>query len=151
MIYNQNNYLFTNYHIVSEKIKNIEIEIWNQNIIPLNLNNRYMKCIYKKDDVNIDITAILFEPNEINDIEYLQYDLNFLRGYNDYLNNDVICEGYSDGDELAVQAGKIKEIINKSEFYHNVGTEKGSSGSPITLFESLLVIGIHKAGEEKKD
>lgn len=86
-------------------------------MIPLNLNNRYMKCIYKKDGVNIDITAILFEPNEINDIEYLQYDLNFLRGYNDYLNNDVICAGYSHGDELAVQAGIIKEIINKSEFY----------------------------------
>lgn len=68
------------------------------------------------------ITAILFEPKEINDIEYLQYNLNFLRGYIDYLNNDVICAGYSDGDELAVQAGIIKEIINKSEFYHNVGT-----------------------------
>ena len=45
--------------------------------------------------------------------------------------------------------GIIKEI-NKYEFTHLVNTEKGSSGSPIFLRNSIDVIGIHKEENENK-
>ena len=42
MEYKSNNYLITNYHVISESIKDCEIEIWNKNIIKLDFNNRYI-------------------------------------------------------------------------------------------------------------
>ena len=54
--------------------------------------------------------------------------------------------GYPKADKLSVASGKIKRILNEYEFYYNSATEKESSGSPIILFDSLIVIAIHKCG-----
>ena len=141
--YNSNYYLVTNYHVVSEVINNIEIEIWNKNLTKLNLNNRNIKFLPRPKD----ITAIQINPNEIKDIEYLKYDLISERGYNQYLNKYAICIGYPSGD-LSAQSGQIKEI-DKFELYYDIPTEVGSSGSPIILFNSF-VIGIHKLANDEK-
>ena len=53
------------------------------------------------------------------------------------------------GDKLAAGCGKIINI-KEYEFEHNIPTEKGSSGSPIILFNLLTVIGIHKYGDLEK-
>jgi len=45
--------------------------------------------------------------------------------------------------------GIIKDI-DKNEFTHLANTEKGSSGSPIFLENSIYVIGIHKEGNKDK-
>ena len=89
IIFEKNNFLLTNYQIISEKVKNIKIGIWNKNIIELNLNNRYIKFINKKNNINIDATIIQIKQNEIKDIIYLNYYLNFIRGYNQYITMDV--------------------------------------------------------------
>ena len=39
---------------------------------------------------------------------------------------------------------------NNYEFKHNIDTDYGSSGSPIIISGSSLVIGIHKAGDKKE-
>ena len=109
MTIGNNNYLLTNYHVISEKIKNIKIELWNNNIIQLNLNDRYIKYINEKNNINNDNTIIHIKQNEINGIEFLDYDINYLKGYNNYLNINIICAGYPDGDELAVSKGNIKK------------------------------------------
>ena len=48
--------------------------------------------------------------------------------------------------------GEVKKLaINNFEFEHNILTEKGSAGSPIILFNTLKVIGIHKHGYLSKN
>ena len=145
MIINSQNYLITNYHVINENIKNIEIELTNKQIIKLNLNNRIIKYIKQPKD----ITIIQIHLNEINNIKYLNYDLNYVTGYNQYLNMKIISLGYPKSYELAGGGGIIKEI-DKYEFYHNIPTEEGSSGSPIILPETKKVIGIHKQGDKEK-
>ena len=137
--------LLTNYHVISENIKNIDIEIWNGKIIKLNLNDRNIKYLNDRKD----ITCIEIRENEINNITYLNIDLNYKRGYNQYLNVEVLALGYPNGNELSSGSGKIKGV-GEYEFYHNIPTDTGSSGSPIILFSTLTVIGIHKAADHGK-
>ena len=126
MIINSKYYLITNYHVINENIKNVEIELSNKQLINLDLNNRIIKYIKKPKD----ITIIQINSNEINNIQYLNYNLNYIRGYNQYLKIKIINLGYPKSFDLAAGSGIITEI-NKYEFYHNSPTEEGSSGSPI--------------------
>ena len=145
MIINSKYYLITNYHVINENIKNVEIELSNKQLIKLDLNNRIIKYIKQPKD----ITIIQINSNEINNIQYLNYDLNYITGYNQYLNMKIISLGYPKSFNLAAGSGIITEI-NKYEFYHNIPTEDGSSGSPIILPETKKVIGIHKQGDKEK-
>ena len=43
-----------------------------------------------------------------------------------------------------------KLSVKKILFFYTLGTEKGSSGSPIILIENSKIIGLHKAGYIKK-
>ena len=146
MTINSKNYLITNYHVINENIKNTEIELSNKQLIKLDLNNRIIKYIKQPKD----ITIIQIHLNEINNIQYLNYDLNYIMGYNQYLNMNIISLGYPKFYELAGGSGIIKEI-DKYEFYHNIPTKEGSSGSPIMLPESKKVIGIHKQADNEKN
>jgi len=141
--YNSNKYLITNYHVISKEKKKIEIEIWDKSNIKLDLNNRYI--IYLPEPK--DITIISLKNNEIDKIEYLFFDLNYSIGYNYYNEKEVLLAGYPKGKKLASGSGIIKEIIDEYEFYHEIPTEHGSSGSPIILLNSLTVIGIHKQAD----
>ena len=133
-------YLITNYHVISENIKSIEIEIWNESKIKLNLYKRFIKYMPKPKD----ITIIQINLNEIKGIQYLKCDLNYIDGYSQYNENHIFTIGYPNGEDLATGSGIIKKIIQNFEFYHNIPTKKGSSGSPIILDNTLKVIGIHK-------
>ena len=146
MEYNSSEYLFTNFHLISKKVEKIEIEIWDKKIIKLDLNDRIITYIEEPKD----LTIIKLQPKEINNIQTLYYDLNYTRGYQIYMNNYVLGIGYPFADEISIGSGKIKEIINDYEFYHNIPTDIGSSGSPLILFNSLTVIGIHKQADKSK-
>ena len=80
--------LITNYHVIFPELKNIniQIEIWNNKKMILNLIGRYIKFMKRPKD----ITAIeIKETDEIYKyIQFLNYDLNYNHnGYNIY--NDV--------------------------------------------------------------
>ena len=147
--YNSYKYLITNHHVITkkkEKIENkkikkviIKIEIWNGNIITLNLNNRYIIDLPEPDIFIIGLNI----DDDIDNIEYLSFDLGYSIGYIYYKKFEVLGVGYPKG-ELSSARGKIKNIINKYEFYHDISTDFGSSGSPILVANSLKVIGIHK-------
>ena len=143
MEYKSENYVITAYHIISNNIKNIEIQIWNKKIIKLNLDNRYLILLKEKD-----IAAIQVKQNEIIDIHYLKFDLNFTNGYSQYNNSDIFTIGYP-RNVLSTGSGKIK-YIQDFEFYHTIPTDNGSAGSPIVLFNSLNVIGVHQARDVLK-
>ena len=143
MEYKSENYVITAYHIISNNIKNIEIQIWNKKIIKLNLDNRNLILLKEKD-----IAAIQVKQNEIIDIHYLKFDLNFTNGYSQYNNSDIFTIGYP-RNVLSTGSGKIKYIQNFM-FYHTIPTDNGSAGSPIVLFNSLNVIGVHQGRDVKK-
>ena len=148
---NSKKYLFTNYHIISEKIINeeIEIEIHNHKKMNLKLNNRYIK--YFPEPIDIAIIEIKETDEIYNDIILSDYDMNYKRGYEFYEDSDVFSLEYPYGKNVVNASGKIKHIDNY-EFDHTIPTDYGSSGCPIILLNinninMIKVIGIHKSAD----
>ena len=139
--------IMTNYHVISELNNIINIQIYNNKNININLNNRYIKYYN-----NLDITIIEIKESDeiIKDIDFLDYDLNYIKGYEQYKNIDIFSLQYLKEKGICAASGKIKDIINKYEFIHNIYIEYGSSGSPIILFNTLKVIGMHRGGDKNK-
>ena len=140
--------LLTNFHVIKDELvrskSTIDIQINNNDIYKIKLDNsiRYIQ-IFKRP---IDITIIQIIDNDQfkKDIDFLYYDLNYSFGYEQYLNMDIFIIQHPLGGEAEYACGKVIKIIDDFEFEHSVDTDKGSSGSPIILNESLKVIGIHK-------
>ena len=145
MIYNSLKSLITNYHIISSDLisNDIEIEIYNQKKINLKLdnNNRYFK--FFQQPIDIAIIEIKDSDGINQDIRYFDYDYNYQKEYSQYRELDVIGIGYPFGKNVNYRSGKIIKVINDFKFVHDIPTEDGTSGSPIILFNTLKVIGIH--------
>ena len=142
------NCLLTNYHIITPHvircISDIIITIKDNKDIALNLKKK--KRIIKYFEKPIDITLIEILNNEelYENIEFLSYDLNFLKyGFDYYLNKDVFLLQHPLAENMHISNGKILSLKGV-EFEHNAITYKGSSGSPVILIENKRVIGIHK-------
>ena len=141
--------LLTNYHVISKDLvdtnSEIEIETYSKIkvVIQLNKNERYIKYFEKPKDITV---IQINNSDEINKyIKFLQYDLNYSSGYQIYKNVDIFALEHPRGNDVGGAAGKIIRISNY-EFYHNIDTDIGSSGSPIILSSNLKVVGIHKGG-----
>ena len=146
-------YLMTNYHIINPNLENenIETEIHNENKMKLKFNNRFTKYLDKPKDIAI---IEIKESDEIyKDIEFLDYDLNYKKGYSIYKGIDIFSVEHPYGDDASSASGIIVNIYDY-EFKHNISTDNGSSGCPIILLNnninSIQVIGIHKEGIYKK-
>ena len=136
--------LITNYHVINENIDNINIILYNNKKIKINLKKRYYGFYQDLDITIVDIEDV----NEIiKNLEFLDYDLNYIKGYNQYINIDLFTLEYPK-NEIEVASGKIIKIINNNEFIYTIDTDYGSSGCPIILSNTLKVIGIHKAGDK---
>ena len=85
----------------------------------------------------------------INYIDYLDYDLNYIKGYYQYKNINIFNIGYPRGLNSVAESGLIEKIID-IDFYHDINTEKGSSSSAIILFNTWKVIGVHKQADKEK-
>ena len=149
-ISNSLKYLVTNYHVINPTIINnkIELEIWNQEKMKLNLAepNRNIKYFEKPKDITV--IEINNGDNIYKDIEFLNYDNNYVNyGYKIYKNVDVFSIQHPCGNNAACASGTIINIY-ESEFDHNISTDNGSSGCPIILLNNninlIQVIGIHK-------
>ena len=153
MLLNDIKCIFTNHHILSKDLINkvITIEIYNnynyfKKSIDIILDKKYTKFF---EDLDITILEIKdsYEKELIKEIEFLDYDSNYVKGYNQYKDIDIFTLQFP-RDDIEVASGKVKEIYNDFEFKHNIDTEYGASGSPIILPVILKVIGIHKWGEK---
>ena len=147
LIYQNRKFLITCYHVINQEINNFYLEIWNKETKKFELNKHFIKFFQDADATVIELNN---SEDFINDIVFLDYDLNFLKGYLQYKNIEVFSVGYLYGDKIHSDRGKIIEI-NGFELYHDINTEVGYSGSPIILCTTLKVIGIHKGGERKKN
>ena len=150
---NLKKFLITNYHNISPEIINnvIEIELYNNKKMKLNFENRFIK--YFPPPKDITIIEIMPYDEIYNDIEFLNYDLNYINGYEIYQNVDVFIIGFPLGKNASCSSGRINEI-DEFEFFHSISTEKGSSGSPVILLNEninlIQVIGIHKSYDTYK-
>ena len=143
---NNAKFLITNYHNLNENQINkiINIEIYNKKKIQIILDME--NCTFY-EDIDITIIEIKGDYEIINDIVFLDYDLDYTKGYDIYLNKDLFILQFPK-NEIEIASGKIMEILNNNEFKHNLDVEIGSSGSPIILTSTLKVIGIHKEGDQ---
>ena len=127
----------------------IEIEIYNKEVITIKFHDRFIKCL----EMPKDILALELKDSDFmdKDIEFLDYDQNYLnKGYSIYDDFDIFSLSYIDdliGNGVVCSSGKIEGIEGYDyEFYHSISTGSGSSGSPIILLSNskiLKVIGIH--------
>ena len=141
--------LITNYHVISEELEDnyIELELYNKKVVKLLLDkNTRIISFFKRPK---DITVIQINDQDIDIIEnvdFLNYDMNYLNGYDIYEKENVFALGFPKGKNMVEGPGKITNIFNNYEFWHNIPTDKGSSGSPILLNNNGYVIGVHKKG-----
>ena len=116
--------------------------------IKLDRDKRYIKCFKKP----LDVTLIeIIKEDEIREDKFLYPDLNYKNkmGYDFYVDKDFYLAGYPQNNERSVSSGKITKILKeKVEFEHSLDAKGGNSGSPICLSNNLLVVGIHKEGDE---
>ena len=153
--------LFTCYHVISDNI------ISEKQIITLTYGKKGQErknaIVLDKDKRNIitfikeDLTMIeIIEEDNVSKEKYLNPDLNYIYGYDRYIDNNFYLAGYPyDFDERCVSSGKIikkdkdDEIKNFYQFAHTLHTKPGSSGSPICN-EKCDVVGMHTSGNESK-
>ena len=146
--FNGAKFLLTNYHVINKNIINnnisITLETYNKKIFTLNLANfqNYIQFFEAPD-----ITVIRINSLEIlcQNVTFLEVDMNYISGYNNYLKKDIFTLGYPYGNDMDFTQGTITEITDDL-FYHNCETDKGYSGSPIILSSVKRVIGIHRGG-----
>ena len=139
------NCLITNNHIIDKNISKNHIQLQiGDNIKDFNIGKkRYIK--YFEKPIDFTIIEILNNDEFIKDVNFLSYDLNYIKyGYNYYLNKEIFILQHPYGEEMYSAIGKIINI-NNFEFEHNAGTCPGSSGSAVIQVENNCVIGIHKA------
>ena len=133
------NYIIQNYCYIIYIFYDIEFKYAN---IKLGSSQRYIKS-FTDIDLDISIVEILDEDNISKD--YFLFPENETIINNSLINNRIYIPQYVERKELINARGKIKDI-SKYEFTYLANTEKGSSGSPIFLENSIKVIGIHKEG-----
>ena len=149
-------YLFTNYHFLKQPlmINNITLITKNEKKMNLKFDNRFVFHEPKKD---ISVIEIKVTDEIYNDIEFLDFD-NYDKNY---LKSEYLIYKYADvfgimgfGETQVCSTGRILNI-NGYEFFHNISIDEYSYGFPIILWtnniNSIKVIGIHSRQREDKD
>ena len=100
---------------------------------------------FKYTNIELDFTIIELLPiDNINN--YLEND-KYINS-KDYKDEHIFAVQFPGGKNLKISPGKI--ICKKNNYFlYTLGTDRGSSGSPIILIDNSKIIGLHKAGYTK--
>ena len=147
--------LMTNEHVITqEKISNketIKINYDNQHKnfeIKLDKNERFIQD-YLYLGIDATIIEILLKDN-IPELYFLLPNLEYLHSYEIFKDKKIYIFQFPKGGILSYSIGTIKEVnIYKKQMSHLASTLEGSSGSPIIIYGSNLVLGIHKQANLK--
>ena len=139
--------LITNNHVLDEDFfqNNKEIIYYTNVNVKKTINLEINRFIYTEKDLDFSIIEILKEDNITN---FLEIDENI--NSKDYKNNTIFCYQYPLGGNISYSHGIYLGKNNKF-FLYSIGTDRGSSGSPILLLENRKLIGLHKAGDKNKN
>ena len=140
--------LMTNNHVLNQEFldtaKKLNYSI-EENFIKKDYELNLEKKRYKYTDEELDFTIIeILKEDKI--LKFLEID-DFI--YNkDYIEEKIVVIQYPLSQNLKISSGKI---IGKQDncLLYDVGTDGGSSGSPLILLDNLKIIGLHKAGYYK--
>ena len=144
--------LITNNHVLNEndieKGKKIKFssEVGNYEIEIDNLRKCYTNEKY-------DTTIIEIKTDDKVDInKFLEIDENIFddNAYKTFSKSSVYIIHYPKGIQNEISFGKIKDISDSLDIYHQCNTLPGSSGGPIINSINYKIIGIHKGSEEGK-
>ena len=149
--------LITCEHVITEKMQGSKREILiyynNQDdYFRINLNESG-RIIRSFKYLNIDATIIeIKEKDNIKDKLFLQPNYDYINGYQQFENMKIFIPQYPEGKRLSYSEGIIKIITHETfyEFSHLSSTKHGSSGSPIFLKGTNLVLGIHNQSNKHK-
>jgi len=153
-------FLCTNFHVITQNDVDLKKEFdyfygkknnETKKSIKLDKSKRLIKCFSEEKE---DVTVIeIIKGDNIPENKYLIPDLNYKNGFNIYLNEDFYLAGYPKVDkfigERHISSGKIVKVKD-FQFFHNLDTRAGSSGSPICLLHNQNIIGIHRGGNNSK-
>ena len=132
-----NNHILDQYFLENEKKLKYIIETENKKLekeINLEIDR------YKYTDIDLDFTLIEILPED-NIVKFLEID-DYINS-KDYQKENIFSIQYPKGKELKISMG---EYLYKEEIYfsYSIGTESGTSGSPIILYDNMKIIGLHK-------
>ena len=139
-------FLVTNYHVLEDLNKTIEITRNNDSISnDLILNNK--RKIYKYEEIDAILIQLNLKEDKIDEKDFLEIDEDTDKDINilekEYRQKSAYILHYSKGEDIKVSYGLI-DNINNIAINHYCNTQKGSSGSPIISLKNNKVIGIHR-------
>ena len=137
---------------IKEK-KMIKVSFENQNKSINILLDDSKRFIREYTYMNIDATVVEIKPHDNIDQKYfLSFNIDYLKNFNDLENKNIFIIQYPLGGPLKKSEGKILSVDKyQKNLTYNASTDSGSSGSPIFLENTSLVIGLHKQGFLNKE
>ena len=139
--------LLTNYNNISQEIIDskgeIIMQLGNEKIISISLDNTERFIKYLELPLNITIIEILNMDIFDNDIDFLYCDSNYIKGYKQYLNQNILSLHQSLNGNEDFTIGKIIDI-NEYGFKSTFDFIDDYTGFPIILLENKKIIGIYE-------
>ena len=146
-------HVLTNSYI--EEKQQIKVYYENQNkIIDLLLDDKE-RFIRTYTYMDIDATVVEIKPSDnVKEKYFLSFNPDYVKAenFNSLRNKNIFIIQYPLGGPLKKSEGKILSIDHyQKNLSYNASTDKGSSGSPIFLENTSLVIGLHRRGFLNKE
>ncbi len=140
--------LLTCNHVLTENLikNNSTIKFKHQDTIKnLKINEKRFVCTNE----DLDYTCIqILNEDKISD--YFKIDSNIKKNPNKIYYNELFAiYQCPEGNDISLSEGKIEEVKSDGVIWHNISTDKGSSGGPLILSKNLNVVGIHRGGKNE--
>ena len=141
--------LLTCNHVLTENlIKNNSTIIFKHQDTIKNLKINAKRFVCTNEELDYTCIQIL---NEDKLSDYFEIDTNIKKNPNEIYYNELFAiYQCPEGNDVSLSEGKIEEFKSNGIIWHNISTDKGSSGGPLILSKNLKVVGIHR-GELKNE
>jgi len=130
---------------------NVSFDNQNKNInIVLDDSERFIR---EYTYMNIDATVVEIKPHDnVEEKYFLSFNIDYLNNFNNLISKNIFIIQYPLGGPLKKSKGKILSVDKyQKNLSYDASTDSGSSGSPIFLENTSLIIGVHKQGFSNKE